>query len=320
MDARGQDRGSHDMNDSTYWDLHQSGVTALHEARFADAEAGLTQALAEARRLTDRTLAERARCNLAAVQILQDTAAADVEEDLSRILGASRDAKTRQLAAYNLATYHNAANRTRIGRFYANMSLDMARQLRDGFSHGVSAHLLGLIELAEGQPRRSLDRLQEALDVGFGENAPGERMLALSLLGYVLILTGNSHGAVQALEASENPPGGAPWPLRGPGLPMYEPILRLNLGFSYLEIGELERALQNGRMALGSLDEQHSTDLQNHKHALYLLGESHAQRGELPEARARFQELQRKYYPQLPDLTELLLTVRTHGFVSWLRI
>jgi len=255
------------------------------------------------------------------VQIVRDTATADVEEDLSRILGASRDAKTRQLAAYNLATLHNAASRTRIGRFYANMSLDMARRLRDGFSHGVSAHLLGLIELAEGQPRRSLDRLQEALDVGFGENAPGERMLALSLLGYVLILTGNWHGAVQALEASENPLGGAPGPPpRGPGLPMYEPALRLNLGFSYLEIGELERALQNGRMALGSLGEQLSADPQNHKHALYLLGESHAQRGELREARERFQELQRKYYPQLPDLTELLLTFRTHGFLSWLRI
>jgi tetratricopeptide (TPR) repeat protein len=300
--------------------LLRSGVAALHEARFADAESVLAQALAEARRLADPTLAERARCNLAAVQIVQDTATAAVGEDLSRILGESRDAKTRQLAAYNLATFHNAANRTRTGRFYANMSLDMSRRLRDGFSHGVSAYLLGLIELEEGQPRRSLDRLREALDVGFGEKAPGERMLALSLLGYVLILTGNLPGAVQALEASENLPGGAPWPPQGPGLRVYEPILRLNLGFSYLEIGELERAIQNGRMALGSLDEQLSTDPQNYKHALYLLGESHAQRGELGEAREHFLELQRKYYPQLPDLTELLLTVRTHAFLSWLRL
>jgi tetratricopeptide (TPR) repeat protein len=100
---------------------------------------------------------------------------------------------------------------------------------------------------------------------------------------------------------------------------MYEPILRLNLGFSYLEIGELERALDNGQRALGSLEEQLSADPQQHKHALYLLGESHAQRGELREAREHFQELQRKHYPKLPDLTELLLSVRTHGFLSWLR-
>jgi tetratricopeptide (TPR) repeat protein len=199
------------------------------------------------------------------------------------------------------------------------MSLDMARRLRDGFSQGVSAYLLGVIEINEGRPRQSLSRLQEALDVGFGENAPGERMLVLSLLGYVLTLTGNRHGAVEALEASENHPGGAPWPQREPGLPMYEPTLRLNLGFSYLEIGEPDRAIENGRKALGSLDEQLSTNPQCHKHALYLLGESHAQRGELREAREHFQELQRRYYPQLPDLTELLLTVRTHSFLSWMR-
>lgn len=303
------------MNDSTYWDLRRAGDAALHEAQFAEAETILGQALAEARRLADQRLAERARCNLAAAQIIRGTTAT-VEEDLSRILGASRDAKTRQLAAYNLATFHSAASRTRISRFYANMSLDLARRLRDSFSQGVSAYHLGVLEIEEGSPRRSLERLQEALDVGFGEDTPGERMLALSLLGYVLILTGNRRGALQALAASENPPGGAS--RQEPG-PMYEPLVRLNLGFSYLEIGEIERALANGQKALGSLDEQRSTDPQHYKHALYLLGESHAQRGDLQEARERFQELQRSYYPQLPDLTELLLNVRTHGFLSWLR-
>ncbi len=288
---------------------------ALREARLAAAETTFTQALTEARRLADEMLVERARCNLAAAQIMRGTTAG-VEEDLSRILGTSRDAKTRQLAAYNLATFHD---RTRISRFYADMSLDLARRLGDSFSQGVSAYLLGIIEIEEGRPRRSLDRLREALDIGFGENAPSERMLALSLLGYVLTLTGNRHGAVEALEASENPPGGEPWPQREPGLPMYEPTLRLNLGFSYLEIGEPERALEHGRKALGSLDERLTVDLQHHKHALYLLGESHALRGELREARDHFQELQRKYYPQLPDLTELLIAFRTHGFLSWMR-
>lgn len=307
------------MNDSTYWDLFQTGASALHEARFVEAETVFTQALTEARRLADLTLAERARCNLAAAQIVRGTTAG-LEEDLSRILGASRDAKARQLAAYNLATLHNTDNRTKISRFYANMSLDLARRLGDAFSHGVSAHLLGLIEIEEGQPRRCLDRLREALDVGFGENAPGERMLALSLLGYVLALTGNRQGAMQALEASESPLEGEPWSRQEPGRSMYEPLVRLNLGFSYLEIGETERALQNGRKALGSLDEQPSADPQHHhKHALYLLGESHAQRGELREASEHFRELQRRYYPQLPDLTELLLTFRTHSLLSWMR-
>ena len=307
------------MNESAYWDLHHAGAAALHEARFAEAETALAQALAEAHRLGDRTLVERARCNRAAAQIVRGTAAG-VEEDLSGILGTSPDAKTRQLAAYNLATFHSMANRTRISRFYANMSLDLARRLRDRFSHGVSAYQLGLLEIEEGRPGRSLDRLREALAVGLGETAPGERMLALSLLGYVLTLTGNRCGAVEALEASEKPLGGAPQPEREPGLPMYEPLVRLNLGFSYLEIGELERALQNGRKALGSLDGQPSTDPQHRKHALYLLGETQAQRGEIEEAREHFRELQRTYYPQLPDLTDLLLSIRTHGFLSWMRL
>lgn len=311
------------MDDFAYWDLHHAGLAALHEARFAAAESILAQALREARRLADRTLAGRARCNLATAQMLRGTKAA-VEEDLSRILGSSRDAKTRQLAAYNLANFYNTIHRTRTSRFYASMSLETARRLRDGFSQGGSAYLLGLLELEEGRPRQSLDRLREALDVGFGASAPNERMLALSLLGYSLVLTGDRRGAAQVLEASESPLaesplGGESSPRRAAGLPLYEPILRLNLGFAYLELGEPERALANGRRALGALDERGAEGPLHHKHALYLLGESHAQRGELREAREHFQELQRRHYPQLPDLTELLLTIRTHGFVSWLR-
>lgn len=297
------------MSHSAYWDLYQQGTAALHGARFAEAETAFAQAWAEARRLADQTVAERARCNLAAAQIVLGTTDA-LEEDLSRILGASRDAKTRQLAAYNLATFHNAVGRTRIGRFYANMSLEMARRLRDGFSQGASAYLLALIEAEEGRPGESLFRLREALDSGFGEDAPTERMLVLSMLAYALILTGHRNEAVQALEASEKITGEAP---------MYEPTTRLNLGFSYLEIGEVDRALQNGRKALDSLDEHRLGDKLHHKHGLYLLGESHAQRGEIQEAREHFHALQRTYYPQLPDLTELLLTLRTHSFLSWIR-
>jgi tetratricopeptide (TPR) repeat protein len=307
------------MNDSAYWDLYQQGAAALCEARFADAETVLAQAWAEARGLADRVVAERARCNLAAAQIMLGTTEA-LEEDLSRILGASQDLKTRQLAAYNLATFHNAERRTRIGRFYANMSLEMARRLRDGFSQGASAYLLALIDAEEGRPRRSRDRLQEALDSGFGEDAPFERMLVLSTLAYAQVLTGNRNGAVQALEASEKIAGGEPVPLRGLGLPTYEPTLRLNLGFSYLEMGELDRALHHGRKALDSLEEHRPADDLYRKHGLYLLGESHAQRGEVQEAREHFHELQRVYYPQLPDLTELLLKLRTHTFLSWIRV
>lgn len=303
------------MNDSAYWDLYQKGTTALRGAQLAEAEKTLTKALAEARRLPSRILADRARCNLAATQILLDTKD-PIEADLSRILGTSGDLKTRQLAAYTLATFHNSANRIRIARFYAQMSLDMARQLRDVFSQRAAAFLLGLIDHEEGRPYQSRDRLREALDVGFGENAPAELALVLSTLGYTLIQTGDRNGAIQALEESEKSSVGATAPQQGRGgLSLYEPTFRLNLGFSYLEIGELDQALQNARKAF----DLRSPDPLHHKHALYLLGESHAQRGEIREAREHFLLLQQTYYPKLPDLTSLLLSVRTHSFLSWLR-
>lgn len=297
------------MNDSTYWDLHQKGTTALRAAQLAEAEKTFAQAWAEAQRLPGRVLADRARCNLATAQIQLLSPKDSIERDLSRILGTSGDLKTRQLAAYTLATFHNSANRTRITRFYAQMSLGMARQLRDAFSQGAAAFLLGIVDHEEGRPDQSRDRLREALDVGlFGENAPAELALALSTLGYTLIQTGDRNGAVRALEESEKVQ-------RLGGLSVYEPTFRLNLGFSYLEMGEPDQALQNARKALGL----HPSDPLHHKHALYLLGESHAQRGEIGEAREHFHELQRTYYPKLPDLTPLLLSVRTHGFLSWLR-
>lgn len=297
------------MSESTYGDLFQAGTVALREARLAEAETAFDRALRLAQGL-DRKLADRAVCNLAALRIVQGRMEG-VEEDLSRVLGTSRDLKAQQLAAYSLASLHRGRNRPRIGRFFAEMSLDMARRLDDGFSQGATAHLLGILECSEGRMRQGSRRIEEALDAGFVQDTPAERTLVLTTLGYVQVLAGERERGARTLETGRVA-------VRSGATPLYESWMRLSLGFAALELGDLETAIQHSRRVLDLERARERRFPENHKYALYLLGEAYVQRGDTRAARECFHLLQTTYYPRLTELPELLLVVRTHTFLNWL--
>lgn len=296
------------MHDSLYWDLYQKGLTALHEGRLVQAEELLATARTQA---PGPGLADRAWCNWAILRIERGRSD-DVREGLSRILGCSPDAKARQLAAYNLALLYRLDGRSRPARFYAEVSARLAQEQGDGFSQGTSQHLLGLIEASVGRPRRACEMFEQALGSGFRDSSPALRALAQSVLGYCLALTGERAGALRRL-------GESLATFEADPLPLYAPALHLNTGFTCLELNDLEGALLHGRQALALVGARPSQDQRGEeKYALYLVGEVLAIQGAEPEAREHFEALQRSYYPQLSDLTELLLALRTHSFLNWL--
>ena len=295
------------MNNAAYWQLQQQGVEALEGARLAEAEDLLARALKEAQRLGAEDLADRAFCNWAAVRIERGLHHG-LRDSLSRILGGSPDPKARQLAAYNLGALYRAEKKGRLGRFYADASLRLAREQGNLFSQAVSRHLLGLLWMMDQRPAQALVSFQEAADTRSGGEPPAQGAITLSALGYCLSLTGRKAEGRRTLEESLKLADGLPL--------LYQPSLRLTAGFACLETGEVDGALFHGRTAL---DLERPPELaEEGKYAHYLVGEALAIQGANREAREHFDILQKRYYPEIPDLTEMLLSCRTHIFLNWL--
>jgi len=295
--------------DSSYWTLHERGVTALHEARLAEAAEAFLQAQEEAKNQRCQDLADRAYCNWAAVQLEKDPPA-DVSAGLSSILGQTEDLKARRLAAYYLAIWHRYQGRPQGARFYAAMSNRLAQSLGDSRSQASSLHLLGLLSLQEGQPAAARESLRKSLEISVRQGIGPHLPIITSTLGYCLSLTGDRCESRWLLEeASSLMRTSSSWKV-------YEPSIRLNLGFASLEWGDCDEALDHARAALAAAGERER--IPDAKFIYYLLGEAYARMGAHRDAKDCFSILEKEYYPQYPGLSDMLLSSRTSQFLNWL--
>jgi tetratricopeptide (TPR) repeat protein len=296
------------MKDSTYWDHNARGIEALHQARFSEAEEEFTSARREAlaRRLSG--LAERTYCNWVATRIARGQTTG-LREGLSRILGQSADDKARQLASYYLAvTYYNQGN-IRAAQLYVEMSERQAGSLRDRRSQASSLHLLGLLRMREGNLSLAAQYLQRSMEASISVGEYRTALVTMSTLGYCLSLKGSLNESLWMLEEAQET-------LTVPDWKVYEPAVRLNLGFSFLEMGDLDESIEQGQAVLSALGE--GSLAVEAKFAYYLLGEAHAQKESDEEAKACFDILQKTFYPQYPGISETLLDVRTSRWLNWL--
>ncbi|HSG41258.1 MAG TPA: tetratricopeptide repeat protein [Thermoanaerobaculia bacterium] len=296
------------MNDSAYWDLHSRAVQALHEARLTEAEGTFIAARREAEARGLSSLADRAYCNWAATRIVMGRPA-DLRDGLSRILGQSADPKARQLASYYLAVIHCNAGSVRPAQFYLEMSKRQAEHLRDRQAQASNSNLLGLLRMQEGRLDLAAECLRESLEISTRAGEYRNALVTMSTLGYCLSLQGSLNEGLWMLEEAQ----GA---LTAPDWKVYEPTVRLNLGFSYLEMGDIDESIEQGKAALKSVEGQGF--IEEERFAYYLLGEAHAQRKEEGEAKEYFDILQQAFYPQYPGLAESLLEVRTSRWLNWL--
>ncbi|HVG09272.1 MAG TPA: tetratricopeptide repeat protein [Thermoanaerobaculia bacterium] len=291
------------MGEAVYWDLFERACRSVQRAELAEAETVFLEACREARRESLPRLVDRAYCNWAAIRIERGTPAG-IREGLSRVLGGSDDPRARQLAAYNLASLYQDRAPLRIMRFYAEAASRLAESTGDG--RPAAAHLLGLNAMKEGRLPDAIRSFRHALAISLGEDLPQHATIAMSTLGYCLSLRGARDEGRRLLEESLAA-------LRGLECSFYEPSLRLNLGFAALEMGEPDRALHQGMTVLGLPSYRDEG-----RFARYLAGEACAQQGQEREAGEHFDLLQKTYYPQYPDLTQILLLYRTHRLLNWL--
>ena len=297
------------MNDSSYWTLHEQGVTALHDARLAEAEEAFLQAREEAKHRQHHDLADRAYCNWVAVQFEKDRPP-DVRGGLSSILGRTEDPKARRLAAYYLAVGYRYQGSSQSARFYAEMSNRLAGSLGDRGGQASSLHLLGLLSLEESRLGAAKESLRKSLEIYAREEGSSHLPMMMSTLAYCLSLSGDCIESRWLLEETLSSMGtGSSWKV-------YEPSIRLNLGFASLEQGDCDEALSHAKAALAAAQERERVP--ETKFIYYLLGEAYAQMGANRDAKDCFEILAKDYYPQYPGLSDLLLSCRTSQFLNWL--
>lgn len=296
------------MNDSAYWDLHQRAVEALHDARLAEAETTFLTARQEAEHQGIAALADRSYCNWAAIRI-EKGQSAGLREGLARVLGHSPDARARQLAAYYLAILYKENGLHRPAGLYGEMSNRLADKLQNPQGQASTRHFLGLSQLGEGRLDLAEGYFRKSLAISMKAGLYLNCLVTMSTLGYCLSLKGSPNESLWMMEEVADA-------LETPGWKFYEPAVRLNLGFSYLELGDLDESVEQGRAALASMDGQ--GPLIEAKYAYYLLGEAHAQKDDEEEAKEYFDVLEKTFYPKYPGLAETLLDVRASHWLNWL--
>jgi tetratricopeptide (TPR) repeat protein len=294
------------MNDSAYWDLHAKGVRAVNGLRFLEAEEAFAEARVEAQEQGLCGLADRAFCNGVAARLELDQRA-DVQRELSEILGRSEDGKARQLAAYYLAVSQKTRGNLRPARLYGEMAVRLACEMGDLMGQASGLDLLGMLAMQEERPEQAAESFRRSLESSRRVGASPYILITASTLGYCLGLQERWNEGLSLLQESQQV-------LASTEVQLYVPAARLNLGFAFLEHGDFDQAVEQGRAVLDSLGERR--DLAKHAH--YLLGEAYAQQEHYGPAAEHFEILQKTWYPQHPDLLEVLLSFRTSRLLNWL--
>lgn len=245
-----------------------------------------------------RTLAERAQASAACVRLEIPGTKIDLVV-LRRMLGASDDSITRYLAARAISGHYLKLGMARHATFYARIALAVAPANRADYAH----HGLGVSLLCGSVLGDAISHLRAGCELWSAGQAPPE--LGWSTLAYALALAGDCRAARAVLRVASR---------RETQFPVYNDDIQLNLGYTWLELGEAEEARHHATRALAAILRVPSHE---HKAALYLLGESAAQLGDEDEAVESFNTLCRTYYPGL-HCAAMLFVLRTAPLVNWL--
>jgi tetratricopeptide (TPR) repeat protein len=298
------------MNESSYWDSHEQALDAFRRGDLTAAEDAFALARRHAQESQLSDLADRAYCNWAAVRLEQNQLAG-LRAGLSQVLGENADLRARQLAAYNLTTCYRLQGNLRAARFYAEMSSQLAEKLGDDQIRATTLHCLGLLWTAESRLETGRDCLRKSLELRVKKEMSVHTLVTASAYSYLAALLGGWAESFWLIDESraalEELPCG-----------IYEPSIRLSLGFAHLELGERDEALDQGTQAL---DIMQSLEVMNdEKFARYLIGESLARKGDHQGALEQFETLQKAFFPQYTDLPETLVSVRTSQWLNWLGV
>lgn len=293
----------HPQASAIYVELKERGIKAMAAGEFAKAKKYMEWALVEARRLGQRVLEERTYSDLAMVSVEFESGSPFIAE-LKTIVERGVDAKSRFQAAHALSVIHCELGQTELSAVYAYAAHGNAQQIESPKERAISSHTLGVQLLIDGNLQRSQRYLEQASELGEGV-LPDVVPLSRSTLGYCLQRLGQSRRAHDLLRESVDRISTGP-------RSMYDNGIRLNLGFSLLEMDDYEEALE---LATTILDGRPT--LPHRKSALLLAGEACSYLDNPDWSREYYSMLQEEFYPRQPEVLDHLQSVRTHRYVHW---
>lgn len=291
-------------------DLIEQGRRHLQAEELGNALAAYQEAERIAEADGDRRSMDLAFANACAVQISQAGSAGLAPEAMSRlrkILMAGDDAVNCRLAAYNIARAYEFAKDYRKGLFYARVALDRSRHLGSADWLASALNQIGNFLLAASRFDEACSRYEEALSVLSDEARSVRRAKIYDNLGYAYVVVGRIPEGLSLLYRSLRM-------LRHLGARRDQIFPHLDLAYALLETGRYDLASRHAARALGLAEEAQETD--STKNALYLLGEATHQAGDSSAAAAHFEHLCERFFPDSPQLAEVLLSVDVRSLVN----
>lgn len=290
---------------ATYEELDRRAFEAFHDGRLPEAESLCLQAIEAARAGDDAELIDRAKCNWASV-VMANGRWREPLAELRRISMATASLEIGFLATYNIARAYELGKETKKGFFYARIARDRAEALGDPMKRYAARHQIAnfqtadsLFEEATETYRTALellpasqrdDQLEAAINVAYCELMQGEVRKALG-------------GLYRALRRS-----------RREGSIRLEALAHQDLALALLEAKRPDLATRHASRALDQARDRGEADVE--KNSLFLLAESLEQRGFHEDASTLRRELQDRFYPEQPQLPELLSRVNVRQIVN----
>ena len=257
----------------------------------------------------DRRSADRAFMNVCAVLVSvhrNQGIPAEALQRMREVLMAGDDPINSRLAAYNIARAYEFQKEFRKGLFYARIALDRSHLLESADWLASSHNQIGNLLLAESHFETACREYEVALGL-LGPEPSRRKALIFTNLGYALIVLGRPTEGLPLLYRSLKM-------LRELGARREQIIPHLDLSFALLEVSRYRYALAHGACALALAEEAGEQD--SIKHALFLLGEAAHQSGDASGARAHFQRLQTRYFPDASHLPDVLLAVDVRKLIN----
>lgn len=287
--------------------LRDRSREATEAGRFDEALRLLDRALEVAREEGDDDLVDLAICNRSSVLISlarQD----EVKSPLREILMRNRDADNCFLAAYNLSRAQVRDKAYKKGLFYARIARDRALALDRPDWLCSSHNQIGNCLMDESYFEEAAVEYRRALALEPDERSPRHVLLTVNLGNCIMMLGDLERGMEYSFRALRR--------LRHLGSDHYEIEVwaRLDLTYAYLELGRPQRARRHGLRALELAEA--SGDPDRIKNSLFLLGETERVAGNGEVAHQHFRHLQRRFFPQSPQIVDLMVAVEMRQVVN----
>lgn len=279
--------------------IKEEGTAHLAAGRLEAALEAFDRARELAGTLDDQELADLAFCNRSAVAMRLGQPG-DTVTRLQEILLQTENPHVASLAAYNLSWAYDLRKDFKKVIFYGRLSLNYAEDADQDALRASALNQLGNAYAGLNQFDSALEHYREGLALLGGERS-SRRALLLNNVGYACTVLGRFQEAFGPIFESLRM-------LRkcSPGS-LYEVEPHLTLAFAYLHIGRPDAAKRHAFRAFESAER--TADMDRLKYALLLLGESHKLAGEDLAARDYFDVLQETFYPDMPEVPGMLLSL-----------